>query len=109
MPGADPKVRRAKRAHFQRMNIFKNWPRIYTRATRAFRTYEDTEQYNWAFDSLLSDEKKELIARSRKKNYVERRANKQRQEPCDRNIESNKNVHGFYGTTIKEYDLLQFL
>ncbi len=26
--------------------------------------HEDTEQYNWAFDSLLSDEKKELIART---------------------------------------------
>jgi hypothetical protein len=74
--------------------------------------HEDTEQYNWAFDLLLSDEKKELIARSKKlirliksgdppKNYVERRANKLREEPCDRNIESNKNVHGFYGTTIK--------
>ncbi len=38
------------------------------------------------------------------KNYVERRANCLRQEPCDRNIESNKNVVGFYGTTAKEYD-----
>ncbi len=27
-----------------------------------------------------------------------------REEPGDRNNESNKNVHGFYGTTIKEYD-----
>ena len=27
---------------------------------------EDTEQYNWAFDSLLSDEKKELIARTKR-------------------------------------------
>jgi hypothetical protein len=63
----------------------------------------------------LSAEKKELIARSKKlirliksgdppKNYVERRANKLREEPDDRNIDSNKNVHGFHGTTIKEYD-----
>jgi hypothetical protein len=77
--------------------------------------HEDTEQYNWAFNSLLSDEKKELIARSRKmiklikagdplKNYVERRTNVLKEQPDDRNVESNKNVHGFYGTTIKEYD-----
>jgi hypothetical protein len=63
----------------------------------------------------LSDEKKELIARSKKlirlirsgdppKNYVERRANKLKEQPGDRNVEGNKNVHGFYGTTIKEYD-----
>ncbi len=54
--------------------------------------HEDTKQYNWAFDSLLSDEKKDLIARSRKlmrliksgdppKNYVERRANKLKEVP----------------------------
>jgi hypothetical protein len=77
--------------------------------------HEDTEQYNWAFDSLLSEEKKDLITRSKRlirliksgdppKNYVERRANCLRQEPCDRNIKSNKNVVGFYGTTAKEYD-----
>ncbi len=77
--------------------------------------HEDTEQYNWTFGSLLSDEKKDLIARSKKlvrliksgnppKNYVERRVNKLKEESGDRNVESNKNVHGFYGTTIKEYD-----
>jgi hypothetical protein len=27
---------------------------------------EDTEQYNWAFDSLLSDEKKDLIKRAKR-------------------------------------------
>ena len=26
--------------------------------------YEDTEQYNWAFDSLLSDDKKDLVKRA---------------------------------------------
>ena len=49
--------------------------------------HEDTEQFNFAFDSLLSEEKKEQVARARKlirligsgdppKNYVERRKNK---------------------------------
>jgi hypothetical protein len=77
--------------------------------------HEDTEQYNWAFDSLLSDEKKDLIARSRRliklikagdppKNYVDRRTSKLKEEPGSRNIDSNRNVTGFYGTTIKEYD-----
>jgi hypothetical protein len=53
--------------------------------------HEDTEQYNWAFDSLLSDEKKDLITRSRKliklitagdppKTYVKRRTNKLRDD-----------------------------
>ena len=77
--------------------------------------HEDTEQYNWAFDSLLSDEKKELIARTKRliklikagdppKNYVERRTNKLNEEPSTRNIEGDRNVTGFYGTTTKEYD-----
>jgi hypothetical protein len=78
--------------------------------------HEDTEQYNWAFDSLLSDEKKDLIARSKKlirliksgdppKTYVERRANKLREDPRDDNMgSSTTSVHGFYGTTVKEYD-----
>ncbi len=78
--------------------------------------HEDTEQYNFAFDSLLSDEKKGLIARSRRliklikksgdppKNYVERRANKLREEPRDGNIGRTTSVHGFYGATNKEYD-----
>ncbi len=63
----------------------------------------------------MSDEKKDLIARSKRlirlikagdppKNYVERRTNKLKEEPGDRNIDSNRNVHGFYGTTTKEYD-----
>ncbi len=49
--------------------------------------HEDTEQYNWVFDSLLSDEKKDLIKRSKRlialikekdppKNYIERRQRK---------------------------------
>ncbi len=41
------------------------------------------------------------------RNYVERRANKLNEEPDVhgfRSVESNKNVQGFYGTTIKEYD-----
>jgi hypothetical protein len=82
--------------------------------------HEDTEQYNFAFDSLLSDEKKELIARSKRliklikagdppKNYVERRASKLKEQPGDRSVDGNKNVHGFYGTTIKEYDNTLYL
>ncbi len=80
--------------------------------------HEDTEQYNWAFDSLLSDEKKDLIARTKKlirliksgeppKNYVERGANKLKEDPdalSFRNVDRNKNVQGFCGTTNKEYD-----
>jgi hypothetical protein len=78
--------------------------------------HEDTEQYNFAFDSLLSDEKKDLIARSKKlialirsgdppKNYVERRANKLRENPRDDSKGSGTtSVHGFYGTKVKEYD-----
>jgi hypothetical protein len=27
-----------------------------------------------------------------------------KEEPDDRNVESNKNFHDFYGTTNKEYD-----
>ena len=78
--------------------------------------HEDTEQYNFAFDSLLSEEKKEQVARARKlirliksgdppKNYVERRKNK-----LSENVRGDNkgnvatSVLGFYGTTIKEYD-----
>jgi hypothetical protein len=78
--------------------------------------HEDTEQYNFAFDSLLSEEKKEQVARARKlirliksgdppKNYVERRKNK-----LSENVRSDHkgnvatSVLGFYGTTMKEYD-----
>ena len=78
--------------------------------------HEDTDQYNWAFYSLLSDEKKDLIARSKKlvrliksgeppRNYVERRANKLREDPRGDSMGNNTtSVHGFYGTTNKEYD-----
>ena len=78
--------------------------------------HEDTEQYNCAFDSLLSEEKKEQVARARKlirliksgdppKNYVERRRNKLSEDPRgDNKGSSATSVHGFYGTTIKEYD-----
>ncbi len=64
---------------------------------------EDSEQYNWAFDALMSDEKKYLIRRSKRlialireknppKNYIERR---------QRKVEGPKNKHKL---TIKEYD-----
>ena len=78
--------------------------------------HEDTEQFNSAFDSLLSDEKKEQVARAKKlirliksgdppKNYVERRKNKLQEDPRDDNMgSSTTSVYGFYGTTIKEYD-----
>jgi hypothetical protein len=80
--------------------------------------HEDTEQYNWAFYSLLSEEKKDLIARTKKlikliksgdppRNYVERRTNKLKEKPDAngfRNADGNKNVQGFYGTTTREYD-----
>ncbi len=50
--------------------------------------HEDTDQYNWAFDSLLSDEKKNLIAKTKRliklikagdppKNYVIRKKSEQ--------------------------------
>ena len=78
--------------------------------------HEDTEQFNSAFDSLLSDEKKEQVARAKKlirliksgdppKNYVERRKNKLSEDPRDDSRGNSTNsVHGFYGTTIKDYD-----
>jgi hypothetical protein len=78
--------------------------------------HEDTDQYNCAFDSLLSEEKKDQVARAKKlirlikacdppKNYVERRTNKLREDPRGDNMGSSAtSVHGFYGTTIKEYD-----
>ena len=63
----------------------------------------------------MSDEKKELIARTKRliklikagdppKNYVERRTNKLKEEPGVRNMESNRNVTDFCGTTTREYD-----
>jgi hypothetical protein len=65
----------------------------------------DTEQYNWAFDSLLSDEKKDMIRRAKRlislvkandppKNYILRRMHKLAGEARDLNE----------GSTIKEYD-----
>ena len=79
--------------------------------------HEDTEQYNWAFNSLLSDEKKDLITRTKKlirliksgeppRNYVERRASKLKEKPDANGYRSSdgSNVHGFYGTTNREYD-----
>jgi hypothetical protein len=78
--------------------------------------HEDTEQYNCAFDSLLSEEKKEQVARAKKlirliksgdppKNYIERRTNKLREDPRgDNKGNSATSVHGFCGTTNKEYD-----
>jgi hypothetical protein len=65
----------------------------------------DSEQYNWAFDSLLSDEKKDMIRRAKRmislikaddppKNYILRRTHKLGGEARDWNE----------GTTIKEYD-----
>jgi len=67
--------------------------------------HEDAEQYNWAFDSLLSDEKKDLVKRSKRlislikagdppKNYVLRRTTQLNGGTRDRNE----------GKTIKEYD-----
>jgi hypothetical protein len=78
--------------------------------------HEDTEQYNFAFDSLLSEEKKEQVARARKlirliksgdppKNYVERRKNKLSENVRgDHKGNVATSVLGFYGTTMKEYD-----
>ncbi len=65
----------------------------------------DAEQYNWAFDSLLSDEKKDMIKRAKRlislinandppKNYIARRTGKLAGEARDWNE----------GTTIREYD-----
>ena len=79
--------------------------------------HEDTEQYNWAFNSLLSDEKKDLITRTKKlirliksgeppRNYIERRASKLKEEPDANGYRSSdgSNPLGFYGTTNREYD-----
>jgi hypothetical protein len=78
--------------------------------------HEDTEQYNWAFDTLLSEEKKDLIARAKRlirliksgdppRNYIERRTNKLREDPRDDSMGSSTNsVLVFYGATVKEYD-----
>jgi hypothetical protein len=65
----------------------------------------DAEQYNWAFDSLLSEEKKDMIRRAKRlislikandppKNYIARRTGKLVGEARDWNE----------GTTVKEYD-----
>ncbi len=65
----------------------------------------DAEQYNWAFDSLLSDEKKDMIKRAKRltslikandppKTYIVRRTGKLAGEARDWNE----------GTTIREYD-----
>ncbi len=65
----------------------------------------DAEQYNWAFDSLLSDEKKDMIRRAKRmislikandppKNYIVRRMHKLSDEARDWNE----------GSTMKEYD-----
>jgi hypothetical protein len=67
--------------------------------------HEDTEQYSWAFDSLLSDEKKDLVKRSKRliglikagdppRNYVSRRTSQLSGGTRDRNE----------GKTIREYD-----
>jgi hypothetical protein len=67
--------------------------------------HRDAEQYNWAFDSLLSDEKKDMIRRAKRlislikandppKNYIARRTGKLAGEARDWNE----------GSTIKEYD-----
>jgi hypothetical protein len=67
--------------------------------------HHDAEQYDWAFDELMSDEKKDLVKRAERliklikardppKNYIARRAGKLAGE----SREENK------GTTIKEYD-----
>jgi hypothetical protein len=65
----------------------------------------DAEQYNWAFDSLLSEEKKDMTKRAKRlislvkandppKNYIARRTGKLAGE------ERNWNE----GTTVREYD-----
>jgi hypothetical protein len=65
----------------------------------------DAEQYNWAFNSLLSEEKKDMIKRAKRlislikandppKNYIARRTGKLAGEARDWNE----------GTTVKEYD-----
>jgi hypothetical protein len=67
--------------------------------------HEDTEQYSWAFDSLLSDEKKDLVKRSKRlsslikagdppRNYIERRTSHLQGGTRDRNE----------GKTAREYD-----
>jgi hypothetical protein len=67
--------------------------------------HEDAEQYSWAFDSLLSDEKKDLVKRSKRlislikagdppKDYIFRRTTQLNGGTRDRNE----------GKTIREYD-----
>jgi hypothetical protein len=67
--------------------------------------HEDAEQYSWAFDSLLSDEKKDLVKRSKRlislikagdppKDYIFRRTAQLNGGTRDRNE----------GKTIREYD-----
>jgi hypothetical protein len=91
------------------MIISKSWPRTYMRATSTFPIlaceHDGAEQYNWAFDMLMSDEKKGLVKRAKQmialikakdppKNYIARRTSKLQGEARDWNE----------GTTIKEYD-----
>jgi hypothetical protein len=65
----------------------------------------DAEQYDWAFDELMSDEKKDLVKRANRliklikakdspKNYIARRSGKLAGEARDMNE----------GTTVREYD-----
>jgi hypothetical protein len=67
--------------------------------------HNDAEQYNWAFDKLMSDEKKDLVKRAKRliglikakdppKNYIARRTSKLQGEARDWNE----------GKSVKEYD-----
>ncbi len=67
--------------------------------------HDDAEQYNWAFDTLMSDERKNLIKRAKRlialikandppKNYIGKRTSKLQVEAREWNE----------GKTIKEYD-----
>jgi hypothetical protein len=78
--------------------------------------HEDTEQYNWAFDSLMSDEKKDLVKRAKRlitlikandppKNYIERMTNKLRGEARDWNVDKTIREYDEYAV----YDLEQFI
>jgi hypothetical protein len=80
---------------------------IHERNKNISNPYEqhDAEQYDWVFDELMSDEKKDLVKRAERlikliktkdppKNYIARRAGKLAGESRDVNE----------GTTIREYD-----
>jgi hypothetical protein len=92
------KTRNKKKApnaddHFQELakdihEINKNIPNTYE--------HDDAEQYNWAFDPLMSKEKKDLVKRAKRlialikandppKNYIERRTSKLQGEARDWN------------------------